>query len=122
MKFDVAERLPRPRQRDLGLRGTFCVVERRLRGVPAGDRPQILDGQRRGQPPSGGVEFGTVEPDQLNEVADGGNLPPHCLVLFPDVSHRLLDVAAPFLDESAELLKQQRLRLEHIFDVFATNL
>ncbi len=46
VKFDVAERLSRPRQRQFLFGGAIGVVERRLGGASFGDAAQILDRQR----------------------------------------------------------------------------
>src|SRR5699024_848339 len=49
MEFDVLERLPRPRKRDLTVGGAVGVVERGLRGASFGDLAQVGDRIRAGQ-------------------------------------------------------------------------
>jgi hypothetical protein len=74
VELDVLERLPGPRQRELGLGRALGVVERGPGRAPLGDPPQVLDRQRRAQAPPPAVEVGLLEADQGQEVLGAGEL------------------------------------------------
>ena len=68
VELHVGERLPRPGQGDLAVRGAVGVVEGRLGRTPLGDPAQVLDRQRRGQPALLGRQRRLLELQQRREV------------------------------------------------------
>ena len=109
VKFDVAERLSGPRERQLLFGGTIGVVERRLGRAALGDAAQIVDRQRGIEPTPRrtqlrlaelhkGCQFARSGQAALHQdrrsVLGGGQRPPQaCPALF---------------DGTAEVLQQQR--------------
>ena len=77
VELDVAERLPRPGQRDLAVGGAVGVVERGLRRTPLGDPAQVLDRQRRREPALLGRPDRPLEPEQGRQVVALRQLPLH---------------------------------------------
>jgi hypothetical protein len=61
-ELDVFECLARACQRQLPLGGTVGVVERGRRRAAFRDQTQVVDGERRLQPPFGGAPGGLLEP------------------------------------------------------------
>src|SRR5699024_12734528 len=74
MEFDVLERLPRPRKRDLTVGGAVGVVERGLRGASFGDLAQVGDRIRAGQAVGAEVEARLAGLHELEDLARLGDL------------------------------------------------
>ncbi|BDD81001.1 hypothetical protein TPB0596_07640 [Tsukamurella pulmonis] len=69
VELDVGEGLPRPGQRELGLRGAVGVVEGGARGAPLSDPAQIPDGLRILQPGGAAVEPGRPDAHERREIS-----------------------------------------------------
>src|SRR5699024_5413365 len=76
---DVLEGLAGAVQRQFAFCGAVGVIERGGRGAPLRDLAQILDRQRRVQPPRLRVEFRLLELQQFEDLGGFGKLPLyHC--------------------------------------------
>jgi hypothetical protein len=69
VKLDVSEGLPGTAQRQLLLGGAVGVVERRFRGAPLGDSPQIFDRQRGVESPRRRAQARLAELKQRRQFA-----------------------------------------------------
>jgi hypothetical protein len=77
VKFDVAERLSGPRERQLLFGGTIGVVERRLGCAALGDVAQIVDRQRGIEPTPGRPQLRLAELQQGRQFAWSGQAALH---------------------------------------------
>jgi hypothetical protein len=106
VKLDVAKGLPGPGQRQLLFGGAIGVIERRFWCAALGNSPQILDGERRIQPPPGGIQFRLSELQQRRQIPGAGYAPLHR-------AHRLVarsgqyppDIGPSLFDGTADLLQ-----------------